>query len=100
MGTEFNDFFFQLRSKMYEEYEHILFESNKEGYDGVYKEQVKNIEKFFNWDFICKNLSNDNIKEYYTIQKMKLSDVLDYLVVCKQQNQVNEWKNSKNSIAI
>jgi hypothetical protein len=31
---------------------------------------------------------------------MKLQDVLDYLVVCKQQHQVDEWKKSKSLLAL
>lgn len=31
---------------------------------------------------------------------MSLSNVLDYLVVSKQDNQVKEWKNSKNALPI
>ena len=58
------------------------------------------INKFFSWDFIVLDMSNRDIELMSRIYKMKLSDVLDYLVVLKQYDSVEKLKSNKNSIAI
>jgi hypothetical protein len=45
-------------------------------------------------------MSNNNIEEMLRIYKMTLEVVFDYLVICKQYNEVEKLKNSKNSIPI
>lgn len=87
---------------MFEEYKYTLFESGEDGdeYMGPYKTQIDNLNKFFSWDFTAKSLSNDDIIKFYSIMKMPLQDVMDYLVVCKQDKQISDWKKSKNILAL
>lgn len=52
------------------------------------------------WEFVIETMSGENIKMFYEIKKMRLVDVLDYMVIKKQKQQIEEWRSSKNSIAI
>lgn len=45
---------------------------------------------------MLKNLANDNPITFYQLNKMKVQDIFDYLVVAKQQRQIDDWKESKS----
>lgn len=49
---------------------------------------------------LTKEMSNDDILNYYKILKLKVSDVFDYMVIAKQQDKIKKWKESKNAVPI
>jgi len=86
---------------MFSEYEHLLFEPNEDkGPDLTYQKQIDQINKFFSWSIIALKMSDYNPIIYKNINNMKLQDVFDYLVINKQNAKIEEYKNSKNIIAI
>lgn len=45
-------------------------------------------------------MADKDIEKMFRIYQLKLYEVLDYLVIAKQYNEVEKMKNSKNAIAI
>jgi len=66
----------------------------------VYKKQIEEIEKFFMWEFIMMNLADKDLIKMIELRQLSLADVLDYLVIRKQQNRVDELRDSKNILPI
>jgi len=77
-----------------------LFEPKEKGPDLVYQKQIDEINKFFSWDILALKMSNDNPILMRQIYGSRLRDILDFMVINKQNNKLEEWKNSKNIIAI
>lgn len=78
-----------------------MFEPTEEkGPPLTYKKQIDEINKFFSWDILCLKMADGNPILMREIYSTRLQDILDYLVVNKQSNQIEEWKNSKNIISI
>lgn len=66
----------------------------------MYKKQIEEIEKFFMWEFIMMNLADKDLIKMIELRQLSLADVLDYLVIRKQQNRVDELRDSKNILPI
>ena len=47
------------------------------------------------WSFIAQQLSNSDVTKINTIYKMRLQDILDYMVIVHYQNVVDQIKNKK-----
>jgi hypothetical protein len=86
---------------MFEEYQYLLFESEKEEDKPlIYQKQIDDINKFFSWDILALKMSDNNPLIMKEIYKMMLQDILDYLVVSKQSAKIEEYKNSKNMLPL
>jgi len=52
------------------------------------------------WEFIMMNLADKDLIKMIELRQLSLADVLDYLVIRKQQNRVDELRDSKNILPI
>jgi hypothetical protein len=91
---------FSGRTATYEMYGDILFKPETDEKESVYQKQIENLENWFIWDLIIKEMSKDDILKLESVRKLSVVDVFDYLTVKKVEKQIEEMRNSKNTLAL
>jgi hypothetical protein len=88
------------RTETYELYGDILFKPDSEEKESVYQKQIEGLESWFIWDLITRSMAKEDILNMDRIRKMSVTDIFDYLTICKVDKQIEEMRSSKNTLAL